>query len=127
MCKNEFEYFLLEMHDKIIHNSKICLEVRGHSVSPFDTVTIYRPLGWSNWPLEIDTALFKNHWFRTITKHTLGCAWAQLGGGHEGRVSPTFSESGDIFCHVAHIFFFRFCNILVSHQVVHVTFTTKLR
>jgi len=28
MCQNEFEYFLLEMHDKIIHNPKICLELQ---------------------------------------------------------------------------------------------------
>ena len=32
------------MHDKIIHNPKIYLELRGHSVTPFDTVTIHRPL-----------------------------------------------------------------------------------
>jgi len=28
MCQNEFEYFLLEMHDKIIHNPKISLELQ---------------------------------------------------------------------------------------------------
>jgi len=32
MFQNKFVYFLLEMHDKIIHNPKICLELRGHSV-----------------------------------------------------------------------------------------------
>jgi len=34
MSQNKFEYFLLEMHDKIIRNPKICLELRGHSVTP---------------------------------------------------------------------------------------------
>jgi len=34
MCQNIFEYFLLEMHDKIIHSLKICLELRDHSVTP---------------------------------------------------------------------------------------------
>jgi len=29
MCKNKYEYFLTEMHDKIIHNPKICLELSG--------------------------------------------------------------------------------------------------
>jgi len=58
MCQNKFEYFLLGMHDKIIHNPKICLGLRGHSVTPFDPVTIHRPLGWSNWPLgSISTTL----------------------------------------------------------------------
>jgi len=33
MCQNKFEYFLLEMHDKIIHNPKICLELRDHLVT----------------------------------------------------------------------------------------------
>jgi len=28
MCQNEFEYILLEMHDKIIHNPKLCLELQ---------------------------------------------------------------------------------------------------
>jgi len=42
--------------------------------------------------------------------------WAQLGGGHGGRVPPTFSDSGDIICHTPRIFLFRFRNILVSHQ-----------
>jgi len=27
MCQNKFEYFLLEMHNKILHNPKICLEL----------------------------------------------------------------------------------------------------
>jgi len=34
MCQSKFEYFLLEMHDKIIHNLKICLKLRVHSVIP---------------------------------------------------------------------------------------------
>jgi len=34
MCQNKFEYFLPEMHDKIIHNPKMCLELRGHLVTP---------------------------------------------------------------------------------------------
>jgi len=28
MCQNKFEYFLLEMYDKLIHNPKIYLEVK---------------------------------------------------------------------------------------------------
>ena len=28
MCQKKFEYFLLEMYDKIIHNPKICLELQ---------------------------------------------------------------------------------------------------
>jgi len=52
------------MHDKIIHNPKLCLEPSGHSVTPFDPVTIYRLLGWSNWPLGVDIDHFENHWFR---------------------------------------------------------------
>jgi len=49
------------MHDKIIHNPKICLELRGQSVAPFNPVTIYRPLRWSNWPLGVDIDNFENH------------------------------------------------------------------
>jgi len=30
----------------------------------FDPVTIYRPLGWSNWPLGVDIDHFENHWLR---------------------------------------------------------------
>jgi len=26
--------------------------------------------------------------------------WAQLGRGHGGRVPPTFSDSGNVICHV---------------------------
>ena len=33
VCRNEFEYLLLEMYDKIIHNPKIWLELRGHSMT----------------------------------------------------------------------------------------------
>jgi len=53
-------------------------------------------------------------------------AWAQLGGGHGGRVPSTFSDSGDIICRVPHIFLFRFRNILVSHQLVPLTFHNKI-
>jgi len=28
---------------------------------PFDPVTIYRPLGWSNWPLGVDINHCENH------------------------------------------------------------------
>jgi len=52
-------------------------------------------------------------------------AWAQLGGGHRGRVPPTFSDSGDVICHVPRFLLFRFCNILVSHQAVPLTFYNK--
>jgi len=34
MCQNEFEYFLLEMFDKIIHNPKIWLQLRVYSMTP---------------------------------------------------------------------------------------------
>jgi len=63
MCQNKFDYVFREMHDKIIHNPKTCLELRGLSVTPFDPVAIYRPLGWSNWPLVVDIAHFENHCF----------------------------------------------------------------
>ena len=53
-------------------------------------------------------------------------AWAQLGGGHGGRVPPTFSESGDIIYLVLPVSFFRFLNILVSHQAVPLTFYNKI-
>jgi len=46
--------------------------------------------------------------------------------GHGERVPPTFSDSGDIICHVHHIFIFRFRNILVSHQAVPLTFYNKI-
>jgi len=36
-------------------------------------------------------------------------AWAKLGGGRGGRVPPTFSDGGDILCHVPHFFLFKFC------------------
>ena len=39
---------------------------------------------------------------------------------------PTFSDSGDIICHVPHIFLFRFGNILVLHQAVSLTFYNKI-
>jgi len=34
--------------------------------------------------------------------------WAQFGGGHGGRVPPTFSDGGDIICHDPPLFLFRF-------------------
>jgi len=52
--------------------------------------------------------------------------WTQSGGGHGGRVPPTFSDSGDIICHFPHIFLFRFRNVLVSHQAVPLTFCNKI-
>jgi len=36
-------------------------------------------------------------------------AWAQFGGGHWGRVTPTFSGGRDIICDVPPLFLFRFC------------------
>jgi len=38
----------------------------------------------------------------------------------------TFSDSGDIICHVPPHFLFRFRNILVSHQAVPLTFYNKI-
>ena len=35
---------------------------------PFDPVTIYRPLGWSNWPLGVDIDHFENHWPKCLWK-----------------------------------------------------------
>jgi len=52
--------------------------------------------------------------------------WAQLGGGHGGRVPPTFSDSGAIIYHIPHIFLFRSRNILVSHQTAPLTFYNKI-
>ena len=46
-------------------------------------------------------------------------SWVRLGGGHRGRVLSTSSD-------VPHIFLFRFCNILVSHQAVPLTFYNKI-
>jgi len=34
VSKYKFEYLLLDMHDKMMHSPKICLEFRGHSVTP---------------------------------------------------------------------------------------------
>jgi len=56
--------------------------------------------------------------------------WAQFGGGHGGRVPPTFSYRGDIICHVPPTFFslgFAFgevSNIKVM-KVMFVTFRMK--
>jgi len=33
----------------------------SHSMTPIRPVTIYRPLGWSNWPLGVDIDHFENH------------------------------------------------------------------
>jgi len=46
--------------------------------------------------------------------------------GTRGRVPPTFSDSGDLICHVPHIFLFSFRNISVSHQAVPLTFYNKI-
>jgi len=64
MCQNKFERFLLEMHDKIIHNPKICLELRGHSVTPIRPRHYLSILGWSNRLLGVDIDHFENHWFK---------------------------------------------------------------
>jgi len=64
MCQNKFECFLLEMHDKLIHNPKICLELRGYSVNPI------RPRDYLLTPrmvqltpgVDIDHS--ENHWCR---------------------------------------------------------------
>jgi len=36
-------------------------------------------------------------------------AWGQFGGGHGGRVLPTFSGGSDIICDIPPLFLFRFC------------------
>jgi len=46
--------------------------------------------------------------------------------GTRGSRPPTFSDSEDIICHLAHIFLFRFRNILVSHQAYPLTFYNKI-
>jgi len=65
---------------------------------------------------------YKYTWLTAISSHCVVAlpdkksasnSWAQLGGGHGGRVLPTFSESGNIIRHVPHIFLIRFRNILV--------------
>ena len=48
-----------------------------------------------------------------------------MGANRWGARHPTFSDSGDIICHVPHIFLFRFRIILVSHQTVPPTFYNK--
>jgi len=45
--------------------------------------------------------------------------------GTRGRVPSTFSDSGNIICHVPHIFLFRFRDILVAYQAVPLTFYNK--
>ena len=52
--------------------------------------------------------------------------WAQLGGGHGGRVPPLFQTVGIYYAMLPHIFLFRFRNILVSHQAVPPTFSNKI-
>jgi len=39
----------------------------SNSMTPIRPVTIYRPLGWSNWHLGVDIDHFENH--RLNTKH----------------------------------------------------------
>ena len=46
--------------------------------------------------------------------------------GTRGMRPPIFSDSGDIICHVPHIFLFRFRIILVSHQAAPLTFYNKI-
>jgi len=61
MCQNEFQYFLHEMHDKIIHIPKVRLELRGHSMTPI------RPRDYLSTPwmvqltLGVDIDHFENH------------------------------------------------------------------
>jgi len=43
-----------------------------------------------------------------------------------GMRPSTFSDSGDIICHVPHILLLMFCNILVLHQVATLTFYNKI-
>jgi len=45
MCQNKFKQFLLEMHDKIIHNLKIRLGLTGHSMIPIRS-NDYLPTPW---------------------------------------------------------------------------------
>jgi len=52
------------------------------------------------------------------------CVHVQCTNG--GTRPPTFSDSGDIICHVPAQFLFRFRNILVSHQAVPLTFYNKI-
>ena len=53
--------------------------------------------------------------------------WAQFGGGQGGRVPPTFSDGGDIICHVPPTFFslgFVFGEVS-KVKVIFVTFSCK--
>jgi len=63
MCQNKFECFLLEMYDKIIHNPKICLDLRGYSVTPIRT----RDYLSTPWMVQltpgVDIDHFENRWF----------------------------------------------------------------
>jgi len=53
-------------------------------------------------------------------------AWAQVGGGHGGRVPPTFLDGGDIICHVPLHFLECFVFWVVSKlNVTIVTFCVK--
>jgi len=56
----EFEASLLHKTPAVIH------WLPGHSVTLFGPLTIYRPLGWSNWPLGVDIDHFENHWSSII-------------------------------------------------------------
>ena len=52
------------------------------------------PLLAADGALLVDTSAQLECWVDHCTP------WAQLGGGHGGRVPLTFSDSGDIICHV---------------------------
>jgi len=53
--------------------------------------------------------------------------WAQLGGGHERRVPSTFSDSGDIICHIPPFFSLGFVIYWFQSKLSPSHFTTKLR
>ena len=72
MCQNKFEYLLLEMHDKFNNNfefgascssrhQQLFVDTLAIQWPPFNTVTIYGPLGWPNWPLGVKIDHFENH------------------------------------------------------------------
>jgi len=96
------------MHDKMIHNPKICLELRDHSVTPI------QPLEWSNWPLGVDTDHFENHWCRCFSNAWDHVMWWQCVGsniymagyhmrcGIEHAAKPRSSPNDD-FCKTSKI------------------------
>ena len=46
-----------------VDSSSYSLKPLAIQWSPLGPVTIYRPLGWSNWSLGINIDHFENHWF----------------------------------------------------------------